>query len=122
MLENVGFDLMDCWTTRPGQYRWLVSDDPEFHWAAPGGSWGPATAYANRNTELIHHSVTSKVIKSNNSRPPRTHLNLPPDGDPAEQQVASLHTNLRPTTPIWIPGNSGGLREPDTRALYETDV
>lgn len=45
MLENVGFDLMDCWTTRLGQYRWLVSDNPEFHWAAPEGSWGPATVH-----------------------------------------------------------------------------
>lgn len=39
-------------------------------------------AYANRNTVLIHHPVSSEVIKSNYRRPP--HFNLPPDGDPAE--------------------------------------
>ena len=76
-------------------------------------------AYANRNTVLIHHPVSSEVIKSNYRRPPHPHFNLPPDGDPAEQQVASLHTNLHPTTVIR---NNGGPKEPDTRVKYETDV
>lgn len=68
------------------------------------GPWGTRDrAYANRNTVLIHHPVSSEVIKSNYSRPPHSHLNLPPDGDPAEQQVAlssyepkSHHCHLTP--------------------------
>lgn len=88
-------------------------------WRATGSrGW----AYANGITALIHHPVTSKVIKSNYRRPLRTHLNLPPDGDPAEQQVASLHADLRPTAAIWVPGDNGGLKEPDIRVKNETDV
>lgn len=66
-----------------------------------GGPWGTRDqAYANRNTVLIHHPVFSEVIKSNYKRPLHPHLNLPPDGDPAEQQVAFLYKNMHPTTVI----------------------
>lgn len=62
-----------------------------------GGPWGTRDqAYANRNTVLIHHPVSLEAIKSNYKRPLPPHLNLPTDGDPAEQQVAPLHTNSIP--------------------------
>lgn len=94
------------------EYGWVVSDN-----GRAVGNPRPR-AYVNRNTVLIHHPVSSEVIKSNYRRPPHSHLNLPPDGDPAEQQVSSLHTNLHPTTVIWILGNNGGPR----RARHESEI
>lgn len=67
-------------------------------------------AYANRNTVLIHHPVSSEVIKSNYRRPP--HFNLPQMGTLPKQQVASLHTNLHPTTVILKQWRTQRARHP----------
>lgn len=95
-----------------GLRQWRV-----FSAGCAGGPLGPrGCAYANRNTALIHHPVSSEIIKSNYRQlPHRRHLNLPPDGNPAEQQVGSLHFNLRPTsvtpprTDNGGPGEAGGV-------------
>lgn len=105
------------------EYGWMDFRKLRLSVGCTGAPWGTRDqAYSNRNTVLIHHPVFSEVIKSNYIRPLHPHLNLPPDGDPAEQQVASLHKNMHPTTVIWIHGNNAGRKVPDTHVKYEMDV
>lgn len=94
-----------------------------FSLGCTGGPLGTRDqAYANRNTVLIHHPVSTEIIKSNYRQPPQPHLNLPPDGGPAVQQVASPHMNLHPTTVIWIPANNGGPEEPDIHEIWDAYI
>lgn len=94
-----------------------------FSLGCTGGPLGTRDqAYANRNTVLIHHPVSTEIIKSNYRQPPQPHLNLPPDGGPAVQQVASPHMNLHPTAVIWIPANNGGPEEPDIHEIWNAYI